>query len=112
MVLIPNRNNTTRVEVTIPTELLEQAKATAEEKGYSFSELVTVLLLQGLGIDSDHGKSDADCYTAQETADILGITIVTLYNWIKANKIDAFKVGGKWAVKKSTVEEILSGADA
>lgn len=108
--IIPNMNDTETAEIKIPTQIMAKARQTAEENGLSFSELITYLLVQALEEPQEEPK--AEYYSAQDSADILGITIVTLYNWIKNKKIDAFKVGGKWCISKETIDKMTSGVES
>jgi excisionase family DNA binding protein len=57
-------------------------------------------------------KRVKDIYTPAEVAEILGITRRTLYSWIKAETIPAFKVGPKlWAVRAHVVDALKEGRD-
>lgn len=46
--------------------------------------------------------------TAQETADILKVNIMTIYRYIKAGKIKAYKIGKEFRVEKKEFEEFLN----
>jgi len=49
----------------------------------------------------------------EEAADYLGIKVVTLRNWIKADKVPANKIGKQWKFKKSELDEwVKSGKSA
>lgn len=52
-------------------------------------------------------KETIDVYSLNEVADILQITRRTLYNWIKENKIQAFKVGKEWRISKEALREFM-----
>lgn len=43
----------------------------------------------------------------QETADLLSVSLVTLWDWTKKDLIPAFKIGNKVRYKKSEVLEAL-----
>lgn len=46
--------------------------------------------------------------TAQETADILKVNIMTIYRYIKAGKIKAYKIGKEFRVEKKEFERFLN----
>lgn len=41
----------------------------------------------------------------RQAADYLGITADTLYKYLIANRIPAFKLGARWRFKKSVLDE-------
>ncbi len=45
--------------------------------------------------------------TAQETADILKVNIMTIYRYIKAGKITAYKIGKEFRIEKKEFEKFL-----
>lgn len=45
--------------------------------------------------------------TLQEVSEIVNITRRTLYNYIKAGKLEAVKVGKEWRVTPQEVERFL-----
>ena len=45
--------------------------------------------------------------TAQETADILRVNIMTIYRYIKAGKITAYKIGKEFRIEKKEFERFL-----
>ncbi|MFA5617318.1 MAG: helix-turn-helix domain-containing protein [Syntrophorhabdaceae bacterium] len=49
-------------------------------------------------------------YTAEEIAKILGYNIMTIYRYIKAGKIKAYKVGKEFRVRKIDFEGFLEKA--
>jgi len=48
--------------------------------------------------------------TARETADILKVNIMTIYRYIKAGKIKAYKIGKEFRVEKKEFEKFLDKA--
>lgn len=46
--------------------------------------------------------------TAQETADILKVNIMTVYRYIKAGKIKAYKIGKEFRIEKKEFEKFLN----
>ena len=46
-------------------------------------------------------------YTAQETANILKVNIMTIYRYIKAGKITAYKIGKEFRIEKKEFEKFL-----
>ena len=49
-------------------------------------------------------------YTAQETANILKVNIMTIYRYIKAGKITAYKIGKEFRIEKKEFEKFLDKA--
>lgn len=54
---------------------------------------------------------DLKLYTMQEVAPILGVTVRTLYNYIKAGKFPAKKIGGQWKITGDMLKEWVETAD-
>lgn len=46
-------------------------------------------------------------YTAQELADKLRVNIMTIYRYIKAGKLDAYKIGKDFRIDKKEYERLL-----
>lgn len=46
--------------------------------------------------------------TAQETADMLKVNIMTIYRYIKAGKIKAYKIGKEFRIEKKEFERFLN----
>ena len=49
-------------------------------------------------------------YTAQEVADILKVNIMTIYRYIKAGKITAYKIGKEFRIEKKEFDKFLDKA--
>lgn len=52
-------------------------------------------------------KNIEEFYTAEELAKKLGVNIMTIYRYIKAGKIKAYKFGKEFRVEKSEFESFL-----
>lgn len=48
-----------------------------------------------------------DFMTAQETADILKVNIMTIYRYVKAGKIKAYKIGKEFRIDKKEFNKFL-----
>ena len=46
-------------------------------------------------------------YTAREVADMLKVNIMTIYRYIKAGKIMAYKIGKEFRIEKKEFEMFL-----
>lgn len=47
-------------------------------------------------------------YTAEEVAEMLKVNIMTIYRYIKAGKIKAFKLGKNFRIEKVELDHFLS----
>jgi excisionase family DNA binding protein len=52
-------------------------------------------------------KNTEEFYTAEELAEKLRVNIMTIYRYIKAGKIKAYKFGKEFRVEKSEFESFL-----
>jgi len=52
-------------------------------------------------------KENKEFMTAQELADILKVNIMTIYRYIKAGKITAYKIGKEFRIEKKEFEKFL-----
>jgi putative molybdopterin biosynthesis protein len=50
---------------------------------------------------------EKDFYTAQELADKLQVNIMTIYRYIKAKRLKAYKIGKEFRIDKSEFETFL-----
>ena len=50
---------------------------------------------------------EQDFYTAQELADKLQVNIMTIYRYIKAKKLKAYKIGKEYRIDKVEFEAFL-----
>ena len=46
-------------------------------------------------------------YTLQETADTLKVTKKAVYNWIKAGKLKATKLGREYRIQEQEIKRVL-----
>lgn len=51
---------------------------------------------------------DEKYYTIQEVADMLKVAYLTIYRWIKGNKLNAVKAGKQYRIKKSDLDKFLA----
>lgn len=49
-------------------------------------------------------------YTAQELADKLRVNIMTIYRYIKAGKLNAYKIGKEFRIDKKEFERLLQNS--
>jgi len=55
---------------------------------------------------------DLEVYTLKEIEELLQVTRRTLYNWLKAGKLKAFRAGREWRVTREALEQFLkTGTD-
>lgn len=55
-------------------------------------------------------KNTEEFYTAEELAEKLRVNIMTIYRYIKAGKIKAYKFGKEFRVEKNEFESFLKKA--
>ena len=48
-------------------------------------------------------------YKLTEVADILSVSVRSIYRWIDAGKLEAFRVGREWRVSQEALEAFMSG---
>ncbi len=48
-----------------------------------------------------------DFYTAEELADKLRVNIMTIYRYIKAKKLKAYKIGKEYRIDKQEFDDFL-----
>lgn len=51
-----------------------------------------------------------DFYTAKELAEKLGLNIMTIYRYIDAKKLKAYKIGKEYRIDKTEFEAFLNRA--
>jgi len=49
-------------------------------------------------------------YTAQALADKLGVNIMTIYRYIKAKKLKAYKLGKEFRIERAEFEHFMNKA--
>jgi len=50
---------------------------------------------------------EKEFYTAKDLADKLGVNIMTIYRYIKAKKLKAYKIGKEFRIDKVEFEKFL-----
>lgn len=53
---------------------------------------------------------EKDFYTAKDLAEKLGLNVMTIYRWIGAKKLKAYKLGKEFRVEKKDFEAFLKKA--
>jgi excisionase family DNA binding protein len=53
---------------------------------------------------------EEDYYTVEEVARRLRVSNMTVYRWIKAGKLGAYKVGGEFRIAEGDIERFLEGS--
>jgi len=53
------------------------------------------------------GHLKKEFYKAEELADILQVNVMTIYRYIKAGKLRAYKIGKEYRIDKKTFEDFL-----
>ncbi|HEY0908178.1 MAG TPA: helix-turn-helix domain-containing protein [Candidatus Paceibacterota bacterium] len=54
--------------------------------------------------------SGKEFYTAQDLAEKLGVNIMTIYRYIKAGKLKAYKIGKEFRIDKAEFDAFLKRA--
>lgn len=49
-------------------------------------------------------------YTIKEVAEILKVAYLTVYRWVKDGKIEAYKLGKEYRIKKTDIEKFVEGS--
>lgn len=47
-------------------------------------------------------------YTIEEVAGMMKVVYMTVYRWIRSGKLEAFRVGKKYMIKKSSIEGLVN----
>ena len=58
-------------------------------------------------METHHGDSELEAYTLKQAAAALQVTTRTIRNWIKDGKIQAFKLGIAWRIRREEVARLL-----
>jgi len=53
-------------------------------------------------------QKQKDFYTAKELAEKIRVNIMTIYRYIKARKIKAYKIGKEFRIKKGEFDKFLN----
>lgn len=46
-------------------------------------------------------------YTIKEVSELFKVAYLTVYRWIKQGKLNAFRVGKKYMIKKSDIDALI-----
>lgn len=55
-------------------------------------------------------KKQTEYYTAKELADMLSLNVMTIYRYIGAGKLKAYKIGKEFRIEKSEFERFMNKA--
>ena len=55
-------------------------------------------------------KKQAEYYTAKELAEMLSLNVMTIYRYIDAGKLKAYKIGKEFRIEKSEFERFMNKA--
>jgi excisionase family DNA binding protein len=55
-------------------------------------------------------QNDKPYYTAKELAEMLSVNIMTIYRYIKAKRLKAFKIGKEFRIERSEFEQFINKA--
>ena len=53
-------------------------------------------------------KKDKEFYKAEELAELLDVNIMTIYRYIKAGRLKAYKIGKEFRIDKKEFEKFLN----
>jgi len=59
-------------------------------------------------IKENKNMDKKEFYTAQELADKLRVNIMTIYRYIKAGKLEVYKIGKEYRIDKKEFKKFLS----
>ena len=51
-------------------------------------------------------------YTSSEAAEGFGISMQTIYSWMRSGKLRAVKIGKSWYIPKKAVSDLLENGDS
>jgi len=54
-------------------------------------------------------RSEKEFYTAQDLADKLGVNIMTIYRYIKAGRLKAYKIGKEFRIDRGEFQRFMNG---
>ncbi|MFH1711897.1 MAG: helix-turn-helix domain-containing protein [Patescibacteria group bacterium] len=58
-------------------------------------------------IEVDMSDQKKEFFKAEELAEMLQVNIMTIYRYIKAGKLQAYKIGKEFRIDKKTFDEFL-----
>lgn len=50
---------------------------------------------------------NTEYYTIKEVAEMLKVVYMTVYRWVKSGKLESYKVGKKFMIKKSDLDKFI-----
>jgi len=53
------------------------------------------------------GMTDKKYYTTKELAEMLGLNVMTIYRYINAGKLKAYKIGKEFRIDKSEFDRFM-----
>jgi excisionase family DNA binding protein len=59
-------------------------------------------------METPHWGPEPEAFTLQDAATVLGVSTRTIRNWIQQKKIQAFKLGGRWRIRREEVGRVLN----
>ena len=71
------------------------------------AEMIDEKLQEFLKLFNSKQNNDEKTFTRKQTAEYLGISLSTLYNWTRDNKIKSHYIGDKVYYKMSEIEKAL-----
>lgn len=51
--------------------------------------------------------NDEEYYTIQEVSELFKVAYLTVYRWIKEGKLEAYKFGKKYKIKKTDIDKFV-----
>ena len=77
---------------------------------YNKAQLIDdILSIDDISITDKKGLDGVSkIYTINDICDLLGVTKVTVYKYIKDGKLDAVKIGRDWKVTQPALNEFLN----
>ena len=63
-----------------------------------------------MGIRIMESKIKKDFYTAKELAEMLSLNVMTIYRYIDASKLKAYKIGKEFRIEKAEFERFMNKA--
>lgn len=54
-------------------------------------------------------RPDLKLYSLSEVSELIGVTHRTAWNYVKAGKIKATKIGGGWKVTEENLKKFING---
>lgn len=71
---------------------------------------MTLLLALSRKVKYNDAAMEKDFYTAKELAEKLSVNVMTIYRYIKAGKLQAYKIGKEFRIEKQEFEKLLQSA--